>query len=401
VRPGADARAGAAADAGAATADVTADLAAVLAQGDDPQAADRFTHGFHSYPARMHPGIAAEALARFGREGSRVLDPFCGSGTVLVEAMVRGLHATGVDLSPLATRLAALRCELRDRKERDRFVATLDQVTAASLERVQGRVKARAPLTAQERSFYAPHVLLELAGLREEIRLVEPVQDRRALLLVLSSLLVKLSTQRGDTSEEPIAKRLRKGLSSELFQRKGHELVERWAALYEAAGPRAPHPAIIEGDARELPRMLAKGGREARRFDLVLSSQPYGGTYDYVAHHARRYPWLGLDPSALEQGEIGARRRYASGAASGRDFDDEVRSVLTAIAAVCVPDARVLLLVGDAEIGGARIDAAEQLARLGARAGLQLVASASQPRTDFHRGADRREHLVLMRPARR
>ena len=382
-------------------AESAAELAAVLARSSDAEAADGFTHGFHSYPARMHPGLAAEALARFAHEESVVLDPFCGSGTVLVEAMVAGLPATGVDLSPLATRLAALRCELRDAPERKRFADTLDLVTAASLARVQGRVRARAPLSPQERTFYAPHVLIELAGLREEIRVVTPVQDRRALLLVLSSLLVKLSTQRGDTSEEPIAKRLRKGLSSELFQRKGRELVERWAALYEAAGPRAPHPAIIEGDARELPRLLSKGNRDPRRFDLVLSSPPYGGTYDYVAHHARRYPWLGLDPSALEQGELGARRHYQAGAASVRRFDDEVRAALSAISAVCTPEARVLLLAGDAEIGGTRIDAAEQLGRVGARVGLSLIASASQPRADYRGGLERREHLVLLRPSRR
>jgi hypothetical protein len=63
--------------------------------------------------------------------------------------------------------------------------------------------------------------------------------------------------------------------------------------------------------------------------------------------------------------------------------------------------ARVLLLVGDADIGGGRVDAAEQLARVGARVGLSLVASASQPRTDFRGGSERREHLVLLRPTRR
>ena len=215
---------------------------------------------------------------------------------------------------------------------------------------------------------------------------------------MLSSLLVKLSTQRGDTSEELADKRLRKGLASEMFQRKGSELAERWEALYEAAGPRAPQPTILEGDARELPRLLGKDGP---RFDLVLSSPPYGGTYDYVTHHARRYAWLGLDPSALEKGEIGARRHYVAGAAGMRRFDDELRVVLNAIAAVCAPDANVLLLVGDAELSGARVDAAEQVGKLGARAGLSLVASVSQPRHDFRGGPERREHLVLLKPKRR
>src|SRR5579871_4085709 len=45
-------------------------------------------HGFHTYPARMHPETAARLVRAFSEEGHAVLDPFCGSGTVLVEAMI-------------------------------------------------------------------------------------------------------------------------------------------------------------------------------------------------------------------------------------------------------------------------------------------------------------------------
>ena len=38
--------------------------------------------------------------------GSRVWDPFCGSGTVLLEARHQGLDAIGVDLNPLAVAIA-------------------------------------------------------------------------------------------------------------------------------------------------------------------------------------------------------------------------------------------------------------------------------------------------------
>jgi hypothetical protein len=48
------------------------------------------THGFHSYAGRLHPSIARGAIGRWSPPGSTVLDPFCGSGTVLVEALVAG-----------------------------------------------------------------------------------------------------------------------------------------------------------------------------------------------------------------------------------------------------------------------------------------------------------------------
>jgi hypothetical protein len=356
-------------------------------------ATDTLTHGFHSYPARMHPGLARAAIAALCATSARVLDPFCGSGTVLVEAMALGRAATGVDLSPLALRIAEVHCALRDAGARARFERVLGQVAQASLERVRARVPARAPLSARERAFYEPHVLIELAGLREEVARVPLVADRRALEVVFSSLLVKFSRQRADTSEQHTGKRIRKGLVSEFFARKGHELAQRWAALAAVVPAGTPPAALHLGDARELPALLGREGR----FELVLSSPPYGGTYDYHAHHARRYPWLGLDASGLQSGEIGARRHLsgASAAAPAR-WDAELAQSLRAIAQVCAADARIALWTGDAQVGGVRVDAADQLARLGPRAGLRVVASAAQMRDDFSGGPPRREHLVLL-----
>src|SRR5262245_36299146 len=60
---------------------------ALLSTGADPDAG---THGFHSYSARMHWAIARTVIRGCSAEGARVLDPFCGSGTVPIEALVAG-----------------------------------------------------------------------------------------------------------------------------------------------------------------------------------------------------------------------------------------------------------------------------------------------------------------------
>ena len=64
------------------------------------------THCFHSYPAMMIPQIAARLLGNYGQTARYVLDPFCGTGTSLVEANLRGISAFGVDLNPLACLIA-------------------------------------------------------------------------------------------------------------------------------------------------------------------------------------------------------------------------------------------------------------------------------------------------------
>lgn len=357
---------------------------------------DALTHGFHAYPARMHPAIARVVLQELSLgPGSEVLDLFCGSGTVAVEAMVAGWKSLGSDLDPLALRVARVKTERRSAKERDRFMHRCAAVAEASERRVRDRVDVRAKLSAEERAWYDVHVLKELAGLLEEIGKVEHEGDRRALEMVFSAIVVKFSRQRAETAARTAGKHIRKGLPTEFFLRKGEELAGCWAEL-EAALPRPSHaPRFLLSDARTLPRTLAG----EYRCDVVLSSPPYGGTYDYVHHHARRHAWLGLNAKQLREKEIGARRQLSAKHDGVRDrWDAQMLAVLETIARLLSPEGVAVFLVGDAELGRSREPADAQLARLVGDAELEIVAVASQPRPDWRGGPPRREHLVAMRP---
>ncbi|MGK0347182.1 MAG: tRNA G10 N-methylase Trm11, partial [Myxococcota bacterium] len=68
---------------------------------------DRYTHLFHTYPAGLNPDTAKSLLELF--PGESVYDPFCGGGTVLVEARVAGRKTAGTDLSRTAIRTALAR----------------------------------------------------------------------------------------------------------------------------------------------------------------------------------------------------------------------------------------------------------------------------------------------------
>ena len=72
------------------------------------------THCFHTYPAMMIPQVARRLISMFGRCGMTLLDPFCGSGTTLVEARMANLNAWGVDINPLALLIARAKTTLLD-----------------------------------------------------------------------------------------------------------------------------------------------------------------------------------------------------------------------------------------------------------------------------------------------
>jgi len=66
----------------------------------------QLTHCFHAYPAMMIPQVARRLLLKYGASAKTLFDPYCGSGTSLVEANVKGINATGTDLNPLARLIA-------------------------------------------------------------------------------------------------------------------------------------------------------------------------------------------------------------------------------------------------------------------------------------------------------
>jgi site-specific DNA-methyltransferase (cytosine-N4-specific) len=65
-----------------------------------------FSHRYHDYPARMIPQIADRLLREYGQSAQTLFDPYCGSGTTLVEGMLHGIETYGTDLNPLARLLA-------------------------------------------------------------------------------------------------------------------------------------------------------------------------------------------------------------------------------------------------------------------------------------------------------
>ena len=366
--------------------------AALEASIDTPT--DELTHGFHSYPGRMHPHLAASLLREALPSRSRVIDPFCGGGTVLLEAMLQGHEVVGADLNPLALRIAEVRCGRWGRGARTRFLRALNDVALRSEARVRSRTFVRAELPAEELRWYHPHVLKELAGLWEEIQEVEEDSLREAMEMVFSAMVVKFSRQRSETSERDAEKRLRKGLVTEFFHRKGEELVAAWAECDRVLPRDVPPPRLVLSDVRDLPRLL----HEEAPASLLLSSPPYGGTYDYFHHHARRYPWLGLAPEMAS--EIGARR-FLSGEGALARWNHELGGALRAMRSLLHRDGWMVLVLGDAQLEGRRIDASAQVEHLASSADLRWVATASVSRPDWTGRKPRREHVIALQASER
>src|SRR5262245_3492269 len=102
------------------------------------QRAGRYAPASVKHPAKMLPALAARAVAVFSDPGDVVLDPMCGIGTSLVEAVQLGRDAVGVECEPRWSALAAANLGLA----RDRGAAGTGLVVTADARGLPGPLAA-------------------------------------------------------------------------------------------------------------------------------------------------------------------------------------------------------------------------------------------------------------------
>ncbi|MDA8192588.1 MAG: DNA adenine methylase [Thermaerobacter sp.] len=295
------------------------------------------THVIHSYPAMMIPQVARGLIARLRRlnaDAQTLLDPFCGAGTVLVEAARQGLASWGNDLNPLALRIARARTTPVDEavltRESDRLQEAL---TASRLARWDGPI----PAFKGRDYWFKAEVSRALAFVQQQIarQLTDP--DVRRLAEVAFSETVRLAsnTRNGEFKLYRIpADRLAAfqpdvlALFSQTWQRYRAGLGEFNAALRQAAATR-----IVYGDSRRL------AGVPDAFFDLMVTSPPYGDSRTTVAYgqfSRLSLEWLGVPPEEA--------RRVDRQLLGGRQTPDSPAgamlpaAVQTGLAAIAVQD---------------------------------------------------------------
>lgn len=335
---------------------------------------ERATHGFHTYPANMHPDAAAAVIAACP---GPVYDPFCGGGTVLVEARLAGRPTAGADLSPIAVLVA------RARTAGPEAATPLRAAARRVSERSKARREVEASVPELAAEWYEPHVAQELARLRDAIS-EEEGAVRPLLWAVLSSIVVKVSFRESDTRNTRVVTRRPPGTATVLFHKKAREL----GRLLEQLPP---------GPAAEVRRASAAARPPPSGTGLVLTSPPYPGVYDYLPMQQLRYAWLDLDPGAGLVEEVGSRRSFrALGRMEGlKRWRDDTAAWVHTQAGGLRPGARMAIVVGDGYVGGKLVDALFPTVESLELCGMRVLARASADRLDHAREVIRIEHLVL------
>lgn len=268
-------------------------------------------HAIHPYPAKLLVNIPQFFLAALPTvAGSALLDPFCGSGTVLYEGALAGLRPVGSDSNPLARLITRAKLTPLDREAARRHLEevmasypsvspTIPDVVNRSYwfsERISdclGRLK-----TAIERSVPAPHRPVFDVSFSATVRRVSYADPRLSVPVKINP---DRSARYGAKGDEVIRRltRLAKIDVGAVFWSIANQNIQRCPELGQGFAVDQPE---IFSDARSLGLAEASVG-------LAITSPPYVGAQKYVRASSLSLGWLGLTPDCklrpIEQQSIG------------------------------------------------------------------------------------------------
>lgn len=267
-------------------------------------------HGLHEYKGKFNPQVVRGIMNAYQLEPSaNVLDPFCGSGTTLVECTIAGLRASGWDLNPFAifltnAKLAALAVQPRTlRDHANKLLAKFDVDDCEILARDEGS-------SEYLHRWFTRDVFQAIDKLRSII-LGDTGDFAPFFLVVLSDLLRDYSLQ------EPSDLRIRRRKSPmpttplrEKFEIELSKKIDILQAGADAHGPLKVRAKALLADGRNWHDVKKQGLTEAS-FDFALTSPPYATALPYIDTQRLSLVWLGLlDPTDIRHAEetlVGSR----------------------------------------------------------------------------------------------
>lgn len=289
---------------------------------DSPNGRHEYTHSLFRFPAKLHVPVVRWALNTYGRKGSLILDPFTGSGTVQVEALVKGVSSVGIDVDPLACLIAKVKTTPINPK---RLLRTLERIEFELAESVRlhqtQETESGADITERryltERAnlpipslpnithWFRKYVIVDLANILNAIEQVaSPGVENDFFSACLAAIIRRVS----NADPAPVSGlevtriQAKKNATRKIrvfreFYSKTRQEIQGMNELWEARENSSlkAKALVINSDA-----ISGLKTREDGEFSLVVSSPPYCRAVEYSRRHQLEMYWLGLVKSQTE-----------------------------------------------------------------------------------------------------
>lgn len=256
---------------------------------------DRAAHDWYRFVLSFPPHLVRHYLDRFGvAPGQCVLDPFCGTGTTLVECKKRGIASIGIEANPMAGFASMVKVDWA--VDPEALVDHANKVAQQTLSQLQREgIEDEEELPLFRKSKRAPVELRSLPFELQKLLLkdsISPIPLHKALVL-LESTRRHESKRLAAHEKLALAKALVFKISNLNFGpevgvgpiKRDAPVVSSWLAEVRAMAEDIWHLApkscvdsrVYLADARQVQRVIG-----ARSIDAVVTSPPYPNEKDYT-----------------------------------------------------------------------------------------------------------------------
>jgi DNA modification methylase len=267
------------------------------------------THGIHKFPAKFFPELPRYLIQKHSVVGETVLDPMCGSGTVVLEAMLNNRIGIGIDIDPIAQLITKVKTTPIDPgfliSSARNLVERIHELDSLS------DYQPSIPEFHYRDNWFRPFVLRELALITESIdNTFSPKQNdtmfhdiRDFFRVVLSSIIRDVSNADPHCTRTVLRKKIVKNIHPGDTLTKFSETLLRQCDLmcdfFDIS------QALAFKDVRLPDGNALKTGFDCDTIDLIVTSPPYINAVDYPRTHQLEMYWLGL----LEDGPLSRLKR--------------------------------------------------------------------------------------------
>ena len=257
-----------------------------------------YTHCLHNYPAMMIPQIVRELLNQYGTPNGWLLDPYCGTGTSLVEASIFGMNGVGCDINPLVRLIATTKTTPISLREIKRHAADL----CSSIQQVEqsGDVPfVPIPDVLNLEYWFSKEVTRHLSFIRGCINAIEAEAVRSFFWVAFSETVRECSyTRNGEFKLYRMPAQKMEIFKPDVFGIFQGKLIRNQQGLEAYLSKRKDVEIFVSSKNtanRELPETQPLKG-----FDLIITSPPYGDSQTTVAYgqfSRLSADWIGLRDS--------------------------------------------------------------------------------------------------------
>lgn len=289
---------------------------------------DRHTHLIHTYPAKLLAHIPYFFLNNtyFSKEGDTILDPFCGTGTVLLEANLAKRNAIGADANPLARLIASVKTRKLDEVK-------LNQNLKRIIHRAQLFRNVEYPNIVNRDFWFPANTQFQLAKIRRAINELANDEYKDFFEVCFSNCIkkvsyadpriavpVKLNPDRFEKYSEQYKK-----IKNRLKELETLDVLDKFKTICSDNIARIKKLSCISSEITS--KIISENAQiltasiddsillEDGSVDMILTSPPYAGAQKYIRSSSLNLGWLGLtekeDLKNLDKKSIG-RENYLS-----------------------------------------------------------------------------------------